>query len=374
MKTRYRLIRRGHRGSKLYCVDTLTGRRTSLGTASEADAREIILAKNQALRQPELNLRIAQAYLAGSDPHMTKRTWAELMTEFTLTKSGSNRIRCERAIEQKAFDLIRDRSLIDTRAEHLLRVLQAGTVSTNNYLRRFHNFALNLCWLPWPVLPKAYWPAVRYREKRAITRDEHERVLQREPNAELRTFYECCWHLGGSQSDIARLNAEDIKWEESVVSFFRAKTGSAQIVHFGPALAQVLRTCPKQGALFPRLKHMDEKHRASLFQRICRRLNIKGISLHSYRYAWAERARLAGMPERFAQEALGHNSKAVHRAYAKKAKVRVPSLEEYERRQAPHNVVPLPPPAASAPQVESGLAPSAETAGEPFADLPFAAG
>jgi len=37
-----------------------------------------------------------------------------------------------------------------------------------------------------------------------------------------------------------------------------------------------------------------------------------------------------GYPERFAQEALGHNSKAVHRAYAKKAQVRVPSLEEYE--------------------------------------------
>ena len=28
-----------------------------------------------------------------------------------------------------------------------------------------------------------------------------------------------------------------------------------------------------------------------------------------------------GYPERFAQEALGHNSKAVHRSYAKKAKV-----------------------------------------------------
>lgn len=68
MKTRYRLIRRGHRGSKLYCVDTLTGRRASLGTTSQAEAREIVLAKNQALRQPELNLRIAPAYLAGSNP------------------------------------------------------------------------------------------------------------------------------------------------------------------------------------------------------------------------------------------------------------------------------------------------------------------
>ena len=39
-------------------------------------------------------------------------------------------------------------------------------------------------------------------------------------------------------------------------------------------------------------------------------------------------------PERFAQEALGHNSKAVHRAYAKRALMKIPSLEEYEQRAA----------------------------------------
>ena len=45
-----------------------------------------------------------------------------------------------------------------------------------------------------------------------------------------------------------------------------------------------------------------------------------------------ERAKTCGMPERFAQEALGHNSKAVHRAYAKRALVKIPSLEDYEQR------------------------------------------
>jgi hypothetical protein len=46
------------------------------------------------------------------------------------------------------------------------------------------------------------------------------------------------------------------------------------------------------------------------------------VWLHSYRYAWAER---------FAQQALGHNSKAVHRAYAKHAEVTVPSLADWEK-------------------------------------------
>lgn len=37
------------------------------------------------------------------------------------------------------------------------------------------------------------------------------------------------------------------------------------------------------------------------------------------------------MPERFPQEALGHNSNAVDRAYAKRALMKIPSLEEYEK-------------------------------------------
>lgn len=38
-----------------------------------------------------------------------------------------------------------------------------------------------------------------------------------------------------------------------------------------------------------------------------------------------------GYLERFAQEALGHNSKAVHRAYAKRALMKIASLEDYEQ-------------------------------------------
>jgi integrase len=184
------------------------------------------------------------------------------------------------------------------------------------------------------VLPKRLWPAIRFKDKRAITQDEHARILQNENNLEMRSFLQCCWHIGGSQSDMAQLKAEDVDWESNVISFFRAKTGTAQIIHVGAGLAEVLKDLPGQGPLFPRLAAMDEKHRASLFQRCCRRLKITGISLHSYRYAWAERAKVAGMPERFAQEALGHNSKAVHRAYAKRAQMKIPSLEQYEENAA----------------------------------------
>jgi hypothetical protein len=45
-------------------------------------------------------------------------------------------------------------------------------------------------------------------------------------------------------------------------------------------------------------------------------------------------AKVAGMPERFAQAALGHSSKAVHRAYAKGAIMEIPCLEDMLREKA----------------------------------------
>lgn len=85
------------------------------------------------------------------------------------------------------------------------------------------------------------------------------------------------------------MKAADVDWKNNVVSFFRSKTGTAQVLHFGETLAAVLRDLPRSGQLFPRLAAMDKKHRASLSQRACRRVGITGVSLHSYRYSWAGR-------------------------------------------------------------------------------------
>jgi integrase len=219
---------------------------------------------------------------------------------------------------------------METRPEHFLRVLESGTVSTNVFLRRMHNFALDMTWLPWPVIAKKQWPPVRYKAKRAITAEEHARIIEREHNPELRAFYELCWHLGGSQSDVANLRAEDIDWQRHAISYRRKKTNQVAILQFGPQLSEKLRELPQKGLLFPTLATIHEKHRAQEFRRRCNGLGIKGVTLHSYRYAWAERAKTAGYPERFAMAALGHNSQAVHRAYAKNAKLELPSLESFE--------------------------------------------
>jgi hypothetical protein len=77
------------------------------------------------------------------------------MEEMIKTKTGSTRVRHEVAMKDKAFDLIRNLPILETHSAHFLKVLELGTVSTNVYLRRIHNFALDMNWLPWSVLPKS---------------------------------------------------------------------------------------------------------------------------------------------------------------------------------------------------------------------------
>ena len=89
-------------------------------------------------------------------------------------------------------------------------------------------------WLPNCVIPKRQWPTVRYKEKRAITAEEHQKIIAAEVNPERKIFYQICWHLGASQGDLAVLKGEDVDWENGTVSFFRKKTGVPVLVHLGP--------------------------------------------------------------------------------------------------------------------------------------------
>jgi integrase len=333
MRQRYRLYLREKTG-RYYLHDDATGKQESLHTKDKATAERLFHSRNEAEKQPAINLQIARAYLAATDAQIGTRTWQHVMEEMVKLKSGETQRRWLVAIKDKAFDLIRNRPILETRAEHFLRVLEAGSVSTNVYLRRIHNFALDMTWLPWPVIVKRQWPEVKFKEKRAITFAEHQAIVAREQNSERKAFYQLAWHLGASQTDLALLEAKDIDWEHNVISFARKKTGTIALMRFDEEMAQVLRSLPAVGPLFPYLRTVRAGDRATEFKQRCGGLKISGVTLHSYRYAWAERAKKAGYPERFAQEALGHNSKAMARAYSRKAQVELPSLNEYERQRA----------------------------------------
>lgn len=342
MKRRFILYRR-KLGGTFYVEDTQTRKQESLGTKDRAEATSLLNARNESVRQPQLNLQIAKAYLAGTDSGVSTRTWQQALDAIVETKSGSTQDRWRWAAKEVALDHIRDRVILETQAEHLLACLKAGTVSTNVHLRKLHNFCISMNWLPWPLIPKRLWPEVRFKDKRAITSEEHQLIIEREKNSERRSFYELCWHLGGSQTDIANLKADDIDWPNQTVAYSRKKTGSLAMIHFGPDIEAILRRLNATGYLFPYLQSVRSGDRATEFKQRCEGLGIKGVTLHSYRYAWAERAKTCGYPERFAQEALGHNSKAVHRSYSRKAKVRLPSLESYERQAAEGQIIPLRP-------------------------------
>jgi hypothetical protein len=65
----------------------------------------------------------------------------------------------------------------ETTSNDFLRVMHDGGSATNNYLRRLHNLALGLGWLSWPILAAKLWPKVRPAPKRAITWDEHQKII-----------------------------------------------------------------------------------------------------------------------------------------------------------------------------------------------------
>ena len=162
-------------------------------TRDEAEALTLLHSKNEAFRQPGLNLQIARAYLSATDGNAAKRTWQTPMDEMTATKTGETKVRYERAMRDEALDAIRNLPILETHAEHFLKVLRDGTVCTNVYLRRIHNFALDMDWLPKIILPKKQWPKICFMgDKRAITLEEHQAVIAREKNVSVATFMK--WH------------------------------------------------------------------------------------------------------------------------------------------------------------------------------------
>ena len=221
---------------------------------------------------------------------------------------------------------------METTADILRDALNAGGPSTNHFLRCLHNLALGMGWLPGAIIPPKLWPVVTSKPKRGIRQEEHEKIIAAERNEERRHYYEMLWEIGAAQTDTALLSSDNINWPERKLQYQRKKTGEWACIQIGPRLEALLKRLPSNGALFPHISQTNESARAAEFCRRCRTVAVTGVSLHSYRYAWAERAKASGYPERHAQSALGHNSRAVHAAYAKGAIAVCPPLENYETK------------------------------------------
>ena len=291
MKSRFILF---NRAGVYYSEDTVTRKQHSLRTKDEAEAIVLLNAKNESFRQPVLNMQIARAYLTASDPAIAVRTWQTVMEQMQTHGKDSSKTRYIRAMKAKAFDGLRQKPLIQTNAEDFLAVLKEGKVSVSHFLKRLHNLALALGWIAVPVLPPKLWPKPEFKPKRAITLEEHRRILAAELNRERNLYYQLLWEIGASQSDAAALTAKNIDRTTNTLFYARMKTGTPAQLAISRNLAAILDELPKSGLLFPNIYASRANLRAADFYYLCKRLKIKGVTLHSYRYAWAERAKTCG--------------------------------------------------------------------------------
>src|SRR6266705_2703592 len=111
MKTKYTLFRRG---AMFYMQDSATGKQTSLRTKDETEALQLINARNEAQRQPVLNLHLARAYLAASDPALVERKWQTVMEQMQSRGKDSSRERYTCVFKKSSFDGLRHKKLLET--------------------------------------------------------------------------------------------------------------------------------------------------------------------------------------------------------------------------------------------------------------------
>lgn len=318
-------------------AENIHGDRLSLRTKNRKMAEEILRGYQASVEKPNFAYKVGLAYLGETDPEAENRTWLDVIDAYIRrSAAGPTRSRLETAKKDQALRKILKLNILQDRPRQaglFFEALNLGRISTNVFLRRFHNFALDMGWIPAPIIPRRQWPKVRYAAKKAITEEQYRKIVDREQNPEKQAFYHLLWHLGGSQTDIAILTAEAIDWANRTVNFPRKKNHQSCAQRFGDECAAVLEKLPKQGLLLPSIARLGEGDRATYFTLRCRTLGIQGISLHSFRYSWAERAAAAGMPERYAMMALGHKSRAIHQAYSKNLATTIDSLEVLTKKR-----------------------------------------
>ena len=133
---KYRLLKMNSRGGRYYAEEIETGLRHSLKTKDLEAAEKLLHAMNEAHRNPQLNRRMAQTYLAGSDPEALTRTWKDVITAIVNSKKdgSDDQHRWTSVSKDPAYGLIMNEALLSTTPDTLLAVLKMGTVSTNVFL------------------------------------------------------------------------------------------------------------------------------------------------------------------------------------------------------------------------------------------------
>jgi len=124
MKAKYTLFRRS---GVYYSQDTASGQQKSLRTKDEAEALKLISTRNDACRQPVLNLHLARAYLTASDPAFVERTWQTVMDQLQARGKDSSRERYQDVFKSPAFDGLCHKRLMETTTDDFLATRREGS-------------------------------------------------------------------------------------------------------------------------------------------------------------------------------------------------------------------------------------------------------
>jgi len=107
MRQRYRLYHRKN-GGRYYLHYDVTGEQVSLGTSDRATAVRRFHSTREAVQQPAVNLQIARAYLAASDPQIATRNWQFVMDGMVKLNNGETLQRWATTTKDKALNLVRN--------------------------------------------------------------------------------------------------------------------------------------------------------------------------------------------------------------------------------------------------------------------------
>ena len=336
---RFRMFRRGN--GWFYSEDVLTRQQISLHTKDRKEAQVLLSVKNETYRVPMMNLMLAKTYLQKTHPEHISRTWGEVLDRLIEgLEEGVPRQKWEQVRDSQPFARLRSIALFYMEDIHFWRVLNhpRATASTPRWLRQLRNYAMDMGWLLHRVLPKKAWPKPKPRPRRAITSEQHRRIIAKEPDLERRQYYQMLWFSGGAQTDVAHFHSDCVDKATQTIYYQRKKMRTRNMGHsripIGEEIRALLDQLPAEDWFFPTIRLESSSQRAAKFKKLCLRLGIQDVTLHSYRYALAERAFWSGMSEKEAMIYLGHKSRNRHHAYAKNAPTVALPLSYYEKQKA----------------------------------------
>ena len=299
-------------------------------------------------------------HLAHCNPTWNTTTWDDVFKDILKRgrrnggMHGASTIRTIKSgWNNSCWNFIREKRLIETEPRDLLNPLRGKGMGIMQLIRRMHEHAVGYQMIPYPIVGSKMWPVYDNKPmSMAITEEQHTKVIDRittmrrnrwsdetadQWRSEWIAYLWILWFTGASNKDAAELKAENINWRDMVIEFSRSKWVNKDKLEpcrivIGPRFAEVLRALPKDGLLLPILGNKNTSKRYDFFHKQTVALEIEGISIHGYRYAFAERSKENGMSIEDRMATLGHNTYEVHRNYGRTAKVVPVSIEVLDGR------------------------------------------